>query len=119
MNELTAVKRTIDEIGKIEHVANAALISRGGMFITGTSPKGAHRETFSAMAAIIMGAGETTSTELRDELNKMTLELGEQMVFLIGVGSGYMLAVVTDRQGDGDRLVAEARGLMDKVELLG
>jgi predicted regulator of Ras-like GTPase activity (Roadblock/LC7/MglB family) len=118
MGELSAVRSALDEIRKIEHVLDASLVSRGGMFVMGGSPRGAHRETFAAMSAIIFGAAETTSTELKDRLSKVQVELTEQLVFLIGVGPKYLVAVTADREADGDRIAREARDLIAKVEPL-
>jgi len=118
MSELSAVRSALDDIRKIDHVLDASLVSRGGMFVMGGSPRGAHRETFAAMSAIIFGAAETTSTELKDRLGKVTVELTEQLVFLIGVGPKYLVAVTTDREADGDKIAREAGGIISRVEPL-
>lgn len=108
----------MDEIKKIDHVIDASLVSRGGMFVMGGSPKGAHRETFAAMSAIMQGAAETASTELKDRLSKVVIELTEQDVYLIGVGPKYLVAVIADREADGDKIAKETRDLISKVEMM-
>ena len=80
--------------------------------------KGIHRETFAAMAAIILGAAETTSTELKDKLNKVTVELTEQTLVLVGIGPKYLVAVMLDQGADQDKVATLARDLMSNVEMV-
>ncbi|NLK24970.1 MAG: hypothetical protein GX307_00100 [Euryarchaeota archaeon] len=118
MSELSAIRIALDELRKTEHVLDAALVSRGGMFIMGGTPKEVHRETFAAMSAIIFGAAETTSSELREHLVKVRVELAEQIVFLIGVGPKHLIAIITDLEADEEMIVQKSKGLIPKVELM-
>jgi predicted regulator of Ras-like GTPase activity (Roadblock/LC7/MglB family) len=116
MSELSPVRSALDEIKKQDHVLDASLVSRGGMYVMGGPIKGIHRETFAAMSAIILGAAETTSTELKDKLNKVSIELTEQNLVLIGIGPKYLVAVMMDQEGDQDQVATMARDLMSRVE---
>jgi predicted regulator of Ras-like GTPase activity (Roadblock/LC7/MglB family) len=116
MSELSPVRSALDEIKKKDHVLDASLVSRGGMYVMGGPIKGIHRETFAAMSAIILGAAETTSTELKDKLNKVSIELTEQTLVLIGIGPKYLVAVMLDHDADQDKVAIMARDLMSKVE---
>ena len=115
MSELSAVKSALDQIGAMEHIMDAALISRGGMFVMGSTPAETHRETFSAMCAIILGAGQTVTTDMRDRMERGKIMMGEKDLILIGTGPKYLIAVTTDRQADEGRLGQEARALADRV----
>jgi predicted regulator of Ras-like GTPase activity (Roadblock/LC7/MglB family) len=116
MSELSPVRSALDEIKKQDHVLDASLVSRGGMYVMGGPIKGIHRETFAAMSAIILGAAETTSTELKDKLNKVSIELTEQNLVLIGIGPKYLVAIMMDQEGDQDKVANMARDLMSRVE---
>lgn len=116
MSELSAVKSGLDKVGAIEHVTDAALISRGGMFVMGSTPAATHRETFSAMCAIILGAGQTVTTDMRDRMERVKVMMGEKDLILIGTGPKYLIAVTTDRQVDEEMLDQEARALTDRIE---
>ncbi len=116
MGELSQVRTALDEIKKVEHVTEVSLVSRGGMYIMGGPPRGVHRETFSAMSAIIFGAAETTSIEMKDKLIKVVLELGEQKMTLLNVGLKYLLVVSIDKDGDVEAISRDARESIAKVE---
>ena len=100
MSEPSPVRSALDQIKSQDHVLDASLVSRGGMYIMGGPLKGIHRETFAAMAAIILGAAETTSTELKDKLSQVTIDLTEQTLILIGIGTKYLVTILMDQEGD-------------------
>jgi predicted regulator of Ras-like GTPase activity (Roadblock/LC7/MglB family) len=116
MTELSPVRSALDEIKRLDHVLDASLISRGGMYVMGGPMKGIHRETFAAMSAIILGASETSSTELKDKLRKVTIDLTEQTVMLIGVGPKYLVAIMLDMDADMDMVAQAAKETMTRVE---
>ena len=115
MSELSAVKSALDQIGAMEHITDAALISRGGMFVVGRTPAETHRETFSAMCAIILGAGQTVTTDMRDRMERVKIMMGDKDLILIGTGPKYLLAVTADRHADEGRLDQEARALTNRI----
>lgn len=116
MNELPQVRSALDDIKKQDHVLEASLVSRGGMYVMGAPPKGVHRETFAAMSAIILGAAETTSTELKDKLAKVVIELTEQDIIFIGVGPKYLVAISVDKEADRERITQETKNAISMVE---
>ncbi|KQM12262.1 hypothetical protein AOA80_03790 [Methanomassiliicoccales archaeon RumEn M1] len=116
MSELSAVKSALDRIEAMEHVTDAALISRGGMFVMGSTPAEAHRETFSAMCAIILGAGQTVTADMRDRMERVKVMMGEKDLILMGAGPKYLVAVTSDSGVDEDKLDLEARDLTDRIE---
>ncbi len=118
MNELSPVRSALDEIKKLDHVLDASLVSRGGMYIMGGPLKGLHRETYAAMSAIMIGAAETTSTELKDKLNRVCVELTEQTVILISMGPKYLLAVLADQGGDEEKIASQTKKIMTNVEMI-
>lgn len=117
MVELSPVRVALDEIKNQDHVLDASLISRGGMYIMGGPMKGIHRETYAAMAAIILGASETTSTELKDKLDKVSIELTEQILLLIAVGPKYLVALLVDHNADRAAVSAKAKDVMSRIDV--
>jgi predicted regulator of Ras-like GTPase activity (Roadblock/LC7/MglB family) len=117
MGELAHIRNVLDEIKGLEHVSDVSLVSRGGLYIMGDSPKGSHPETFSAMNAIMIGAAETTSAELKDGLRYMMIKLMEKDLILVGAGTRYMLAIVTDGSGDNDNIAKSATQIIGRVDL--
>ncbi|MDW5562771.1 MAG: roadblock/LC7 domain-containing protein [Methanomassiliicoccus sp.] len=116
MSELSPVRSALDQIKGQDHVLDASLVSRGGMYIMGGPLKGIHRETFAAMSAIILGAAETTSTELKDKLTKISIDLTEQSLVIVGIGTKYLVTVLMDQNGDKDKVVALTRELLANAE---
>jgi len=116
MSEPSPVRSALDQIKSQDHVLDASLVSRGGMYIMGGPLKGIHRETFAAMAAIILGAAETTSTELKDKLSQVTIDLTEQTLILIGIGTKYLVTILMDQEGDKGKVADLARELMANAE---
>jgi predicted regulator of Ras-like GTPase activity (Roadblock/LC7/MglB family) len=117
MGELAHIRNVLDEIKGLEHVSDVSLVSRGGLYIMGDSPKGSHPETFSAMNAIMIGAAETTSAELKDGLRYMMIKLMEKDLILVGAGTRYMLAIVTDGLGDNDNIAKSATQIIGRVDI--
>ena len=118
MNEMSPVRSALDEIKKLDHVLDASLVSRGGMYVMGGPLKGLHRETYAAMSAIMIGAAETTSSELKDKLNKVSVELTEQTLILISIGPKYLLAILVDHGGDREMIASQTKKIMSNVEMI-
>lgn len=117
MGELSQIRGVLEEIKKLDHVIDVSLISRGGMYISGDPPRGVHQETFAAMSAIILGAAETTSAELKDSLGRVVLQLAGRNLILTAAGPRYLLAVATDSDGDVGKIASEAKEKISKVEI--
>ncbi len=117
MGELSQIRGVLEEIKKLDHVIDVSLISRGGMYISGDPPRGVHQETFAAMSAIILGAAETTSAELKDSLGRVVLQLAGRNLILTAAGPRYLLAVATDSDGDIGKIASEAKEKISKVEI--
>jgi len=117
MGELAHIRNVLEEIKRMEHVIGVSLISRGGLFILGETPKGVHQETFAAMTAIMLGAAETSSAELKDTLGQVQINLKEKDIILIGSGSRYLLAIVMDGKGDNEKTAMSASQIIGRVDI--
>jgi predicted regulator of Ras-like GTPase activity (Roadblock/LC7/MglB family) len=117
MAELSPVRSALDEIKNQDHVLDASLISRGGMYIMGGPVKGIHRETYAAMSAIMIGAAETASTDLKDQLVKVRIDLTEQILLLVAVGPKYLVALLVDFNADIDSISKNAKTIMSRIDM--
>jgi len=86
MLDTDAVEDALKEIESVKGIENVVLISRSGMHIAGKVPKGAHTETFSAMFAILLGAAETATSELKEKLEKVELSFADKKVLVLNKG---------------------------------
>jgi len=69
------------------------------------------------MSAIMLGAAETSSAELKDNLSHVQVNLIEKDVILVGAGSRYLLAIVTDGKSDNSKVAKTAGEIIGRVEI--
>jgi len=117
MSELSHIRNVLEEIKTMEHVLGVSLISRGGLFILGDAPKGVHQETYAAMSAIMLGAAETTSTEMKESLKNLQIKLNERDLIILSAGSRYMLAITVDGNGENDNIAKHAAQVISRIEI--
>jgi len=115
MVEYLALEEVLDEIRSIPSVYEATVVSRSGMHIAGDAPKGVHLETFVAMSAILLGAAETATAELKDKLQYVSVELGRGKMVLISAGPRALLVVNSSKDMSTTDLVAKVKDFATKV----
>ena len=101
MANLMELEEILDNIKQSGEITDAVLVSRSGMHIAGKVPQGAHAETFVAMSAILMGAAETSTSELKEKLNIVTILLEKSKV-AIGVVSPKAVLVLKSNLSESD-----------------
>lgn len=106
MANIVALEEILDKIKKTNGITDAVLVSRSGMHIAGDVPSGAHAETFVAMSAILLGAAETATSELKEKLNIVTIMLDNSKV-AIGVVSSRAVLVLRAQLTDSDERLLE------------
>ena len=106
MANLMELEEILDNIKQSREITDAVLVSRSGMHIAGKVPQGAHAETFVAMSAILMGAAETSTSELKEKLNIVTILL-ERSKVAIGVVSPKAVLVLKSNLSESDELLLE------------
>ena len=109
MVNLMVLEEILDNIKKSGTVTDAVLVSRSGMHIAGKVPSGAHRETFVAMSAILMGAAETSTSELKENLKIVTIILEKSKV-AIGIVSSKAVLVLKSDLAESDENLLEILG---------
>jgi len=93
MPNISMIESVLSDIKAREHVMDALVVSRSGMHIAGSAPQGAHLETFVAMSAILLGAAETATSELKETLEYLSVNLKNSKVVVISAGPKALLVV--------------------------
>src|SRR5512136_1940697 len=115
MVEYLALEETLDEIRSIPSVFEATIVSRSGMHIAGDAPKGVHLETFVAMSAILFGAAETATAELKDKLQYVSIELTRGKMLLVNAGPRALLVVTSTKDMSTADLADKLKAFASKV----
>jgi predicted regulator of Ras-like GTPase activity (Roadblock/LC7/MglB family) len=115
MVEYLALEEVLDEVRSIPSVYEATVVSRSGMHIAGDAPKGVHLETFVAMSAILLGAAETATAELKDKLQYVSVELTRGKMVLMSAGPRALLVVNSSKDMSTADLVAKVKDFATKV----
>ncbi len=116
MVEYLVLEEVLDEIRSIPSVYEATVVSRSGMHIAGDAPKGVHLETFVAMSAILLGAAETATSELKDKLQYIIVELGRGKMVLTSAGPRALLVVTASKDIASELLAAKTIEFAGKIE---
>jgi predicted regulator of Ras-like GTPase activity (Roadblock/LC7/MglB family) len=116
MADIAALESILKEIEGLRGVHDAVLVSRSGMHIAGSVPDGAHTETFVAMFAILLGAAETATSELRDRLDTVVLELEASRIFIVNNGPKAIFVLRTSRDADLPMVRGEIARFSRRVE---
>ncbi len=99
------IEKVLSSIKKNLDVDDVTLISRSGMHIGGDVPDNAHMETFVAMSAILLGAAETATSELDEELSHVVVELKNSRVLVMNNGPSALLAIKMSQDKDIDAVL--------------
>ncbi len=116
MADIAALESILKEMESVSGVSDAVLVSRSGMHIAGTVPQGAHAETFVAMFAILLGAAETATSELKERLDNVVIELEASRILIINNGPKAIFVLRTSRSVDVDAVRTEIAKFSKRVE---
>ncbi len=116
MDKWAEVKDILNGLEELDMVLKASLISRAGRCLVGDPPSGSHHETFAAMVAIIIGAAETTSAELKENLDCVKIEFTNRDVILIEIGTKYLVSLTTEKDLDDPLTMDEIEGSVSKLK---
>lgn len=116
MVEYLGLEQILDEVRSIPSVYEATIVSRSGMHIAGDAPRGVHLETFVAMSAILLGAAETATAELKDKLQFVVVELTRGKMVLMSAGPRALLVVTASKDMSTADLTARMKDFAAKVD---
>lgn len=115
MPEYLAIDKILDEVRSIPSVYEATVVSRSGMHIAGDSPRGVHLETYVAMSAILLGAAETATAEMKDKLQYVSVELSRGKMLLTSAGNRALLVVTASNEMQTAELANTLKSLGEKI----
>lgn len=89
------IKKILDDFESAGDIIGAAVVRRDGLMILSSLPEAVNSKAVAAMAAAIVGTGETASKELSiGVLNQVVVESGSGKLVSVGAGSDAILAVL-------------------------
>ncbi len=116
MGQYTDIEDILEELRKsIPAVYEATVVSRSGMHIAGDSPKGVHLETFVAMSAILLGAAETATAELKDRLQHVSVELTRSRMVLTSAGTRALLVITAANTVSSAELAEKSKDFAERI----
>lgn len=86
MADIPKIEEILREIESLEGVNEAILVSRSGIYIAGKMPPGVHPETYASMFAVLLGAADTATSELKEQLSSVVVNLEGSKVVVITNG---------------------------------
>jgi len=116
MADIAALEQILGEMERVEGISSAVLVSRSGMHIAGKVPEGAHTETFVAMFAILLGAAETATSELRENLHSVVLHLGNTKMAIVNDGPKALFVLRLSKEVDMDKVQKEVAHFSKRME---
>lgn len=93
MADTAAIEAILRDIEKKEGIQDAILVSRNGTYIAGNVPKGVHVETYAAMFAILLGAAENSTSELRESMDSVVINLEASKMVIVHGGPKALLVL--------------------------
>ena len=115
MPEYLAIDKILDEVRSIPSVYEATVVSRSGMHIAGDSPRGVHLETYVAMSAILLGAAETATAEMKDKLQHVSVELSRGKMVLTSAGNRALLVVTASHETQTAELAEKLKAFGEQI----
>src|SRR2546427_13015044 len=109
MADIAALESLLKEVKNLDGVHDAVLVSRSGMYIAGSVPEGVVQDTFVAVFAILLGAAETATSELKDRIDTVVLNLEQSRIV---VGNDGPKAVFVRRTGE-ERQIPSLKGCVE------
>ncbi len=116
MADAAALESILKEIEALDGVNEAVLVSRSGMFIAGSVPEGVFQDTFVAMFAILLGAAETATSELKDRIDTVVLNLESSRIVVVNDGPKALYVLRTRKDADLTAIKGHLERLSRKVE---
>ncbi len=109
------IEESLHNLKEHPDIEEVTLISRSGMHIAGNVPQNAHRETYVAMAAILLGAAETATSELDEKLLHVIIELKKSKILILNGGPTALITIKVRALADLDDVLET---VIDTIEYL-
>lgn len=116
MADTAAIETILLEIEKAEGIEDAILVSRNGTYIAGAVPKGVHVETFAAMFAILLGAAENSTSELKEVLDNVVINLDATKIVIVHGGPKALLVLRMPKVADSHQIKKTVEKYIARIE---
>jgi hypothetical protein len=108
--------KVLSELRDVGDIEASTIVTRSGLLVTGEVPQKINAETFAAMAATMLGAAETITSEIEKEPpEKVIVETGEERIIIAGAGKKALLVCMTSEVNLDTLLVGVDRAI-EKIE---
>lgn len=117
MTVIELLEKIMNDIHNIGGVEASAVASRDGLLIYSTLPQKHHAETFAAMSATMLGAAETTSTELGKGIpERVVVESKDGKLVVTGAGPRALLIIMTEPDAGLGLILVEVEKASEKIK---
>ncbi len=116
MADTAAIESILHEIEKSEGIEEAILVSRNGTYIAGTVPHAVHVETFAAMFAILLGAAENSTSELKEVLDNVVINLETSKMVIVHGGPKALLVLRMPKSMDSQGIKHTMEKYIERIE---
>lgn len=111
------LEKIMNDIHNIGGVEASAVASRDGLLIYSTLSQKQHAETFAAMSATMLGAAETTSTELGKGIpERVVVESKDGKLVVTGAGPRALLIIMTEPDAGLGLILVEVEKASEKIK---
>lgn len=94
LSKTEMLQNVLADIKKVGYVESAAVATRDGLLMTSNFSSRLEAETFAAMSATMLGAAESTTTEVGKGVpNRLIVEFKNSKLVVIGSGPKALLAI--------------------------
>jgi predicted regulator of Ras-like GTPase activity (Roadblock/LC7/MglB family) len=114
--DTAAIESILHEIEKSEGIEEAILVSRNGTYIAGTVPQAVHVETFAAMFAILLGAAENSTSELKEVLDNVVINLETSKIVIVHGGPKALLVLRMPKATDSGGIKRTMEKYLGRIE---
>jgi len=116
MSDISALEAVLKEIEKIDGVSEAVLVARTGQHIAGNVPPGAYQDIFVAMVAILHGAAETATNEMKERLEDVVIHLERSKIIIVNDGPKALLVLKAAKTTDTAMVRAKVAAFLPRIE---
>ena len=116
MSDIAALEAVLKEIEKIDGVSEAVLVARTGQHIAGNVPAGAYQDIFVAMVAILHGAAETATNEMKERLEDVVIHLERSKIIIVNDGPKALFVLKAGKAADTAAIRGKVAAFQSRVE---
>lgn len=116
MADTAAIETILHEMEASEGIQDAILVSRNGTYIAGTVPHGVHVETFAAMFAILLGAAENSTSELKEVLDNVVINLESSKLVIVHCGPKALMVLHMPKAADSSGVKRTIEKYLGRIE---